>query len=401
MILDKYTLRDKVLATGLILTPFLTLASMSNWDGKLFIASMVCLAVFFSVESINFRRVSPWLIAFLGVIFIQPHFIPKYTFQIMGGEFINPWSWKCYFNILCFFLLYVTLISNKFDIKLMTRCMMWAGTAMAVYIILQTIGVEQFWARNTEHPEAWHILRGGNNPWAYGSLGNAKIAGAFLALTFPFTLAYTEEPDKFLGFLKRIIPATLHVFAVILTNSRCAALGFLVGAIIVLAYSRPRIMWSLLGLMVAGVIGYYLCGGTDSGRLVEWQKIWTVFTMPRLQFDGRQYGFFGQGMGSMPFAYSGPMQSPFTRAHNEYLEILFCGGIVGFVLFVKVIFGWVRGVIRNKGEGAEHVALFASAMVSIVMAFWVFVWQIGPLALYALVCFALSQYRPPPTRTAL
>jgi O-antigen ligase len=101
----------------------------------------------------------------------------------------------------------------------------------------------------------------------------------------------------------------------------------------------------------------------------------------------------GLGMGNFKYTfhlahYDDPTFMRFNQAHNDYLELLYDTGIVGFALFMTMIFVFFRDRLIKFWEfgvsNAER-ALISGVTVMCVTALGTFIWQIGTTVFYTVV----------------
>ena len=264
---------------GLAVTPFLTLRTFTVFEGKMFVAAMFSMAIFLNAlrGGVRIQLKNNWILAFLMLVFLGNHFAPKINLEIWGQSFINPWSWKCYFYITSFFLLFLVVSGTEWtekEIKSVLNVMVWAGTIMAAYVILQYFGFDQFFKFNKFLKEVPAL----ETPNLFGTLGNSRAVAVFLA---PISvLAFAGKKWIRLG----IIGAVL-----VLINSKCAYLGVAVGLASLFFVRGWKSLFILIGVFLALMIGYEALGFQDSGRLGTWKTIVDAFRFSDFPIEGRRY----------------------------------------------------------------------------------------------------------------
>jgi hypothetical protein len=173
----------------------------------------------------------------------------------------------------------------------------------------------------------------------------------------------------------------------VLTGSRAALVAAVVGTVVqVLAmFGRSRLRWAPVALLPLAVgLGLVLLAGPQAGfsRLAatSWDEL---VTNPRFRIWGfalavwRRFPGTGSGLGSWeeaatPFLPADLAATRWNRAHNDYLELLATGGIVGVLLLAAALAWWLAAVARRAGvtrpsleRATAQAALGACAAVGV------------------------------------
>lgn len=158
--------------------------------------------------------------------------------------------------------------------------------------------------------------------------------------------------------------SSVGVAAVILTASRGAMVGLLLGLALLLVIHRNRFAAFLLALVASGVLllaspssqilprqittRFVLADITQTGgagRLEIWRDYLSLFL---------DHPFLGVGAGDAQYRLGLPYE---VSEHNTYLGILVEGGVVGAVLFSAVLASPLVRVLANKADHSRHVLL--------------------------------------------
>lgn len=225
--------------------------------------------------------------------------------------------------------------------------------AVSVFGIVQyfTFNGKIYWLRTLHH---------GGAP--FGPFVNRDDFAGFLELILPLGLALLvldgERRER------RLLVALFVVFpaaALVLSASRAGILGFvfelLLLGILVWIYGRRSQRWLLAGLAlvmaaVAGWLGvgytiyrFQQAGGGDlplADRMAMSRGAWRIF---------RDHPLVGTGLGTFEAVYPRYETSYtgyiLTHAHNDYLELLAEGGVIGGGLGLAFLWILFRRGIRN------------------------------------------------------
>jgi hypothetical protein len=197
-------------------------------------------------------------------------------------------------------------------------------------------------------------LVGNPIPRAYGTLGNANVLGAYLALLIP--LAYHElrhAPST--GW--RLVAANALVtmcLAVVLAVSHSAWLALAVAAVILIAGRqypalsfRRQILFGLAGLAIlAAVAPVALSRGTDiTQRTGIWRdSISLIASRPVFGYGPDTFGLVYPGFQSAPWVY----YTQIDKAHSELLQVAATQGLVGLAIFVWILAAFVLAFWQGR-----------------------------------------------------
>jgi O-antigen ligase len=254
------------------------------------------------------------------------------------------------------FWLSVQALADRAEALALIRCVLASGYAVAAVAIFQSL-----------HDS---VLQGGVAP-AFGSMGNSNVLGAFLALVLTVAM----------GELLLAQPATTRILlanvvlvsgvALLLSFSRSAWLGTLVG-VVVLAAARPkalRRLWFVAPL--AGVLALVLVAGyavASPGQLERGlvDRVLSAFD-PRA-VEHTRLGIWGDSVrliAARPIAGFGPdnvglvfprfqsgdwgftpghTHQPVDKAHAELLQVGATQGLIGVATYLLVQVAFLRAL---------------------------------------------------------
>jgi len=276
--------------------------------------------------------------------------------------FRSPLVWASGMELIrrvAYFTLALTIMKEFNDRKSLDRLLKWvlaAAFVSAAYGIIQFLD-GKFFPPNPEpglDPFIWRQAFGNR---IFSTFGNPNFFGDFLAVTSPLALAFFIKTKKpYYGLLWLMI-----VFNVIVTYSKGAWLGFTVGfasfCLIGLGYFAHFFGPQVKKKIFAGLGVVVLVGGffiykfslerTDSlkFRLFTWLSCWEMInTHPLLGTGiGTFYVTYPAYRRPQIFFIEGKHNTESDHPENEYLEILYDEGIIGFGIFVWLIAVFVIG----------------------------------------------------------
>jgi O-antigen ligase len=114
-------------------------------------------------------------------------------------------------------------------------------------------------------------------------------------------------------------------------------------------------------------------------------------------YKGLDFSLFGHGLGSFSYLSSTMntgSSTVFASAHNEYLEIFYCCGIIGLAVFLAGIFYLTVNAFSRWMEYADYrkpltASLLCSLLIICLCAGGIFVWHLGAHCYYSIVIAGL------------
>lgn len=252
-------------------------------------------------------------------------------------------------------------IDEKMLISLMKVIVFWGVIASMFAMIFQK---QYFFLLLKRENIAW-------NSWFYVSyFGQRNIFGGYCFLSTIAAL-YVFIKTRGKSYLFAIICFGVQIF---LTNSRTSLLGYVLFLSIFLCASKKnRWLVFLLSLIIVMTLVYTMGFGshfiqnlyhtTSSGedsayvRLAMWKSC-IEFWKNKLSV------VFGFGVGAVGNYLS--KEFGFGSSHNSYIDILFNGGIIYFVIIMRVVWISINNVLKSKDK------IFKSVFLSGWIAFLVY-----------------------------
>lgn len=236
-----------------------------------------------------------------------------------------------------------------------------------------------------------------------GNFDNPGAYAAALAAGFPICLFMSKSTSSKKEKYLYIITSIFVLIATFLSRSRSGIVSVLIAIVIflIINYKRKiRKTYLLLLLIICSagfIILYLLKKDSADGRLLIWQCAWEMFKDK--PFFGFGYeGFWANYMTYQADYFSKYPDSPFVmlagntfRPFNEYVALIVNYGIVGFTIFVYIIFILYR--LYNHNRRLEtNIAITCLISIGVYACFSYplstpFVWLVTVFSIYTLFSF--------------
>lgn len=361
------------------------------------------LAVFYVALLIRYGRAhlpprTPlfWAVTFFTLAFGLTTLTSINVYQSFFGTLERMGGWFSFIHFWMFFVIASAILRKKEDWLTFIKISLAVSLLSAFYGFLQKTDLQ------------WVIGSGGRNK-IFGTIGNPAlfagymIVNAFLALMLYFRPANSKNERYFYGFV-----FVVGVLAVLLTGVRGSVLGTVVGIIVFgLLYSfnfgskkikSATISFIILVVLTAGIL-YSLRNKEfikESHYLSRYADISLSSFTVQTRFWAWQAGFNGWNdsiknifLGSGPEMFNIPFskhfnpkffrgigsETLFDRAHNQFLEVLFTMGLIGFIAYV-LIFTQALRILKKLNNTPENkvfkIGLIAGLIAYMIHNFFIF-----------------------------
>jgi len=316
-----------------------------------------------------------WLLIFVGFIFLSIFRAPDF---ILENGLRNFWMWQpaAYAIIILLFISVVASV-DALNHDMIKNTIVGVGCAMAIYVFVQLAGLDPlFFVNDREDTKFLRAAALG------GMLGQPTLVAPFIGMCIPFALVEG-----------RWVISILMLTAVILTQSAVGVVATIAGVMVVLFFKSPRVFLAL-GIVCAGIFGFAIYKDrlntgneffNSSGRLGIWKHIVKDIQEPPHAKTNKIHALTGFGPGSYRYVFVTKHQTEFVRAHNEYLEMIYNIGIIGFVLFGIFVWSLWSDLAGRIFYDDTVLALWASFIIIALAALGTFVWQLAAHMFYTAV----------------
>ena len=194
-----------------------------------------------------------------------------------------------------------------------------------------------------------------------GLFNNANYLGAWLNLIWPFCLASLINTQR--NFYEKLTIATFIFgtsLSLILTNSRSAWIGMVIGTSLTIGRKKYKLFLILISIFILliGIVIFPIFGEFPQLILskVLPNQIWLEFSdleISRLDIWKKAFGYifknpiFGSGAGSFTALYKIDSSLWKGHAHNLIIELIISYGLPGGLLIFGNIFAMLRNAIKK------------------------------------------------------
>ncbi|HZQ05345.1 MAG TPA: hypothetical protein VFD70_02110, partial [Anaerolineae bacterium] len=311
-------------------------------------------------EGRNFLLRTSWLEPLFGLLFLSGTLLPLVVYWLTS-ETVALGNVAHFFDLIQFYMLYRILMIVLDRPKNVLRCVLAlvaAGVVIALIGMLEArdlVGVRQF--IETYYP-SYNLTRNIaiGYPRVMSLLGSPQAYGAFLAINIFVCLtlllyAPAEIPRRFVG-----LALVICFFGFIPAGGYSAIIGAVLMFVLLLVFYRrmPLWVWGFggLGLVVGGIVFAQQIilrlhfQYRERGRLVPATLlVRIVHWTDSLRLLAPSDWLLG---------YRGTMPPDFISFENQYIALLFRGGILYVVAFVYFI---VRGLVESYRTFREYAGV--------------------------------------------
>ena len=264
-----------------------------------------------------------------------------------------------------FYMIAALVTIYEFDeaaVNRLFKIMVWTAWIAIGYGALQIVDYAAF-PRGVGRGIDPFVWRGAFGDRVFSTYGNPNFYGDFLVIMFPILLTQWFKTRRW----SLLILIGLLLLSLVMTGTKGAWLGFalvcmIFGAIAFVFFPaqtapyRKRVL-GVVGGLALGFIGYTAKDLTSrvvsiNFRLFTWEATWEMI---------RTQPWTGTGIGSFPpiypafrrpaiFHIEGKHNTETDHAENEYLEQFFDNGILGFGIFIWLIYSTLVVGFRSLGQ---------------------------------------------------
>lgn len=303
---------------------------------------------------------------------------PKINLVFNGATTGAFHIWQTVCLILLFVMSFIAITCERVDKDFIMKVMLYCITLSALHCILQFMGFHQ-----------WFVLIDINGPSQYNpskmvtsTFGHPTFVAPLLVIAIPIAIYFKKYiclvillaglfcTQSAIGIASAI--CTFLFLFISKNKDRFLTIGtivFLIGSLFVYAYIQYPNVRAI---------------SSDQSRIANWANI--IQDMREPFNEEKSYALTGFGLGTFKYMYRAKHGGKLQRAHNEYLEILYEMGIIGFILFIVIIVSIFK---KNLFSGKRKRYLLTSLFGMCMCAMGTFVWHLPATTLYTLIILAL------------
>ena len=266
-----------------------------------------------------------------------------------------------------------------------------SSVAIAIYVLFQRLGIEQFYAVPVgESDQRW-----------FAGMGNVGIVATYLAMTVPLFLLFTKR--RYLVFLGLVLGA------IWVSDARyawgAAGAGLLTYGSLRLSERLSR-RWR--PTLVLGLIVLFGLGARYAWQPLTTDQRWPIWTEAfRLWKDENpdqsRFSWTGRGLETFPMIFMEPAHkslkpdiqeiikgSGWRTAHNDLLQALFELGLLGTGLLVLMVGSSLRAAWDSRQTILGTGWLSAGVSLLFLSATY-FPWHVAPTTFLGLLIWAMCE----------
>lgn len=345
----------------------------------------VCLAVslvigLYVLYSQGFKRFKePAILAFLVFFVWNMYKIPQTGAMFLGQDINGFWNYFPVIKVLCLFLMFQGLINTKLNYDVIFRSISIAGLFMALYMIMQSLGWDQIFIAYPDYVDVGGktltINGATKNPHIGGLLGQATLSSPFVVMALPFMYEKLGALVAICGVLAVILSGSSFAM---LSMVICALIyfifmteGYLKGGAIVLACALP-----FVAVFIAMKFPDLL---NDNGRFEIWSRT--------LQDLKSRIALTGAGLGAYKYLFAIKNGNTWYQAHNEYLQLLWSCGVIGFTFIAVFVKSMFSKIIKSYSRDSKVIGI--SLLSVFLCGLGTFVFQLSAIQFYVIVLIAM------------
>lgn len=381
----------KILLSGLVLLPFYELiiyllmpaGKIPAWIDlritKEYIAIGLAIILTASIwqEIKKIECPNKWALFFLIFMFLNLSKSPiAVANPIIDVSLLGNYSAE--FKVFSFFLMFCSLASCRFSKKFLDKILFTifiSAVVMAVYMVLQACNLDSIYKPK---PEYFHTNVKGIR--IGGFFGQPTLAVPFLVMSIPFAV-----------YFKKIWGVVILSLAALLTGSDFATISLVFLFCLYSIGNKKMMIGAVLVLIAFCVIVYFLRPHgffTSTGRMKVWIQIFQDVFSGHINGADVRIGLFGAGINNFGKIFTALHTSAYTRAHNEFLQVLWCCGVIGEAIFVMINYDVLKTAWHSIRDDRVKALLF-SLLAIILCSMGTFVWQLGVYQFFTVLIAAL------------
>ena len=332
------------------------------------------------------KKQTPWLaVEKCILIFLAYTFLNLLAHTDAQSVRQDGWLWIQFMLPMSAFIVSRRIEWNDDRLKLLLAALALTGVFVAIAGILQSLFNVSIFTRN------YQTITIGHSGRAYGPFSSAHtyVASLFIFLTVSL-LQFSFYRDRFLRFLLIVAMGVMAV-GIVLGVSRGPWIGAALAFVIIYFKHPPSRPLLLVGLFLAflagtgaaivlvdhlGAIASRMFDiGSMQGRAAAWATSINMVS---------DHPLFGVGFGSTTYADNkaayiigiGSLSAQYADfhgvPHNQYLYVAVLAGLLGLILFLMILFGMARLMLRiydssDKSSLRGSLALYAGAIFIALM----------------------------------
>lgn len=317
-----------------------------------------------------------WHLDDIGFLLMALLFIYLVSAMISFTRMSSFAIWLVYLIFIGFYIIMSQLMSSKQVIFNVIKIFAISGTLVALYGIMQYVfgwGVNENWI----DPNVFTTL----TKRAYSTLENPNILGEYLILTIMVGTGLMVTRKDLIAKLGYALCTGIMLICLLATFSRGCWLGIGFAIAIFITFfngklwilSVPLLLIAPLVLPDNVIIRFTSIGNMEDTSTAIRVKIW----LSSLGM-GKDFILTGLGLGTAAYAFAYPFYAyyyiPAHHSHNTFFQVLIEGGIIGLLLFLLIIWRFIKHMTlcyHQEEKKDRSIAIMVLAIAAGVGGFFI------------------------------
>ncbi len=263
--------------------------------------------------------------------------------------------WAVYFAFMIFYFVIINTIKTKEQLWGILTVFVLSGFVVCLYGIFQYVfdwNISQAWMDEEMFEDIKMRI--------YSTLENPNVLGEFILLVLPVSISLMWTKKEWLSKIFYLCLSVVMAVALILTFSRGCWIGLIFSAAIFITFVAGK-LWGL-ALIALPVIPMVLPESIINrfmsiGDMKDSSTSYRVYIWMGTLLMLKDFWLTGIGPGSEAFTQVYPFYSYSAivapHAHNLFLQIMVESGIIGILLFLFLIFMFIKKLICGYQYGGK------------------------------------------------
>lgn len=368
----------KILLSGLVLLPFYELiiyllmpaGKIPEWIDLRVTKEYIAVGLALILTTCIWQQIkkiecpNKWALFFLIFLFLNLSKTPIGVIApIVDVSLLGNFSAE--FKVFSFFLMFCSVASCRFSLKFFDEVLFLifiSAVVMGGYMVAQTLNLDQIYK-----PKPEYFNTDVTALKTAGFFGQPTLAVPFIVMAIPFAV-----------YFRKTWGVIVLSIAALLTRSDFA-IASLVALFVLYSIGKKKMMIVSGFIVIACVVAYFLKPYglfNDNTRFTVWMQILRDVFSGEINGVEVRIGLFGAGLNNFGEIFTALHSSAYTRAHNEFLQILWCCGIVGEYIFLMINYDTFKTAFEKINDERMRAVLF-SLITMVVCSMGTFVFQLG------------------------
>lgn len=391
-----------LILTNLIFYPFLTGNNLVDtqyyYTPKeiLFVLTALMVTALSNFKSYDYylKLKNPWLGAFF--IYFLLSFTWKFFYPLLFGmdEKNSVWVIWAIRPFICFlsaYFLMKTLVEYGQSIKPwvnLSKVFAFLCLGISIFAVIQWCGLDSI--VNSHYQQRFHTGALDRSQMITTFMGERTMTAAVIAILSPYLL-------MFKGFWYKLFYG-ISFIAIILAESTSAIIAFSSGLFIYLALTRNKkglVIFILLSICILFICNsLYKDLWNVNGRIGLWSRVIEDTYHTNSLLFGKGFGSFAQSYNSQPPGIPIHYREIILFAHNEIIQLLNEGGLVGVFIFIGYIINilW-RSFFKYLEDPTILLICNLSAVIAVlIIAQFSFPFWFAPTAMITVLILSSMEF---------